>query len=205
MADTVESLERLRMLYGQPSERARLKELKTLDKHCRHFISLSPFVVVASAGANGRLDCSPRGDAPGFVRVLDNHTVLLPDRRGNNRVDTLSNIVEHPQVGLLFFIPGVEETLRLNGRAEVVLDDDLLAPSTVNDRAPRSGLKIAIEEVFLQCSKALVRSRLWDAEAQIERRSFPSLGQILADQIANTEDPEEIDRQLEVNKKESLY
>ena len=144
----IETVEELRSSYGEPSERAVKKSLDRLDRHCRRFIELSPFVVIASSGADGRADCSPRGDAAGFVAVLDDRTVLLPDRRGNNRADSLSNVVENPYVGLLFMIPGADETLRLNGRAALTTDPILLDPLAVNGRAPRSGLVVEVEEVL---------------------------------------------------------
>ena len=139
----IETAEQLRSSYGEPSERAARKSLDRLDRHCRRFIELSPFVVLASAGADGRVDCSPRGDPAGFVAVLDDRTVLLPDRLGNNRVDSLRNVLESPYVGLLFMIPGVDETLRLNGRAELTTDPALLEPLAVKGRSPRSGLVVS--------------------------------------------------------------
>ena len=150
----IETVEALRQSYGEPSERAVKKSLDRLDRHCRRFIELSPFLILASAGADGRVDCSPRGDPAGFVAVLDERTVLLPDRLGNNRTDSLRNVLENPHVGMLFMIPGVDETLRLNGRAVLTTDPALLEPLSVRDRAPRSGLVVEVEEVFLQCTKA---------------------------------------------------
>jgi len=146
----IETAEDLRSRYGEPSENAVRKSLDRLDRHCRRFIALSPFVVLATSGADGRADCSPRGDPPGFVAVLDDRTVLLPDRRGNNRTDSLRNILENPHVGLLFMIPGANETLRLNGRATLTTDPKRLEPLAVRGRAPRSGLLIEAEDVFLQ-------------------------------------------------------
>lgn len=174
---------RLRALYGEPHERAVRKQLSRLDRHCRNFIALSPFLVIASAGADGSCDCSPKGDAPGFVRVLDDRTLLIPDRIGNNRVDTLSNVLENPHVGLLFFVPGVNETLRVNGRVEITTDPALLEPMAVNGRAPKSGLLVTVVDAYLHCAKALIRSDLWNPERRIDRASFPSMGRMLADQI----------------------
>ena len=154
---------------------------------------------------DGRADCSPRGDAAGFVAVLDDRTVLLPDRRGNNRADSLSNVLENPYVGLLFLIPGVDETLRLNGRAALTTDPALLDPLAVNGRAPRSGLVVEVEEVFLQCTKALVRARLWADESRVDRKAaLPSFGQMLADHIG-LPDGEAIDRELRAKIRETLY
>jgi PPOX class probable FMN-dependent enzyme len=179
----IENVGDLRQMYGTPSERALKKEMTTLDRHCRHFISMSPFLTMATSGADGRLDCSPRGDAPGFVHVVDDATLLIPDRRGNNRVDSLTNVVEHGRVGLLFLVPGVNETLRVNGKARIIEETSTLEPLAAKGKTPKTGLLVDIEEVYFQCAKALVRSHLWDSDAQIERSSFPTLGQVLADQI----------------------
>jgi PPOX class probable FMN-dependent enzyme len=201
----IETVEELRSSYGEPSERAIRKSLDRLDRHCRRFIDLCPFVVLASAGADGRVDCSPRGDPAGFVAVLDDKTILLPDRRGNNRADSLTNVVENPYVGMLFLIPGVDETLRLNGRATLTTDPTLLEPLAVNGRVPRSGLVVEVEEVFLQCTKALVRSRLWADETRVDRKAaLPSFGQMLADHIGES-DGEKVDREIRARVRETLY
>ena len=204
-AHVIETVEELRSSYGEPSERAARKSLDRLDRHCRRFIGLSPFVVLASSGADGRADCSPRGDAVGFVAVLDDRTVLLPDRRGNNRADSLSNVIENPYVGLLFMIPGVDETLRLNGRAALTTDPALLDPLAVNGRVPRSGLVVEVEEVFLQCTKALVRAKLWADESRVDRKAaLPSFGQMLADHVG-LPDGEAVDREIRTKIRETLY
>ena len=201
----IETVEELRSSYGEPSERAVKKSLDRLDRHCRRFIELSPFVVLASAGADGRVDCSPRGDPAGFVAVLDERTILLPDRRGNNRADSLTNVLENPNVGMLFMIPGVDETLRLNGQARLTTDPARLEPLAVNGRVPRSGLVVEVEEVFLQCTKALVRSRLWADETRVDRKAaLPSFGQMLADHIGES-DGEKVDREIRARVRESLY
>ena len=201
----IETVEELRSSYGEPSERAVRKSLDRLDRHCRRFIALSPFVILASAGADGRVDCSPRGDPAGFVAVLDDKTILLPDRRGNNRADSLTNVLENPHVGMLFLIPGVDETLRLNGRATVTTDPTCLEPLAVNGRVPRSGLVVEVEEVFLQCTKALVRSRLWADETRVDRKAvLPSFGQMLADHIGEA-DGERVDREIRSRVRETLY
>ncbi|MCE2500445.1 MAG: pyridoxamine 5'-phosphate oxidase family protein [Dehalococcoidia bacterium] len=194
----------LRTVYPSPAPRAAQKVLAHLDIHCRNFIALSPFCVLSSSDGNGQADASPRGDPPGFVKVLDDRTLLLPDRPGNNQVDSLQNIVENPGVGLLFFIPGMNETLRVKGRAEITTDPDLLEPLTVGGRPPLSGLKVTVEEAFLHCGRALIRGRLWDADAQIERSSYPSYGQVLADQIAGADAREIDDDELEANR-QRLY
>lgn len=201
----IESAEDLRSLYGEPSELALRKSLDRLDRHCRRFIELAPFVVLASAGADGRVDCSPRGDPAGFVAVLDDRTILLPDRRGNNRTDSLTNVLENPHVGMLFLIPGVNETLRLNGRATLTTDPAHLEPLAVKGRIPRSGLLVEVEEVFLQCTKALVRSRLWAEESRVDRKTaLPSFGTMIADH-AGLADGEAIDRRLREKLRETLY
>jgi uncharacterized protein len=181
--DTIGSKAELRERYGAPSERSLLKEMTRLDAHCRNFIALSPFLVIATTGTDGLGDCSPRGDAPGFVAVLDDTTIVIPDRLGNNRTDSLRNIIDNPGIGVLFLLPGVNETLRVNGLARITTDAALLAPLAAQGKAPRSGLLVEVKQAYLQCGKALIRSKLWDKATQIERASFPSLGKILADQI----------------------
>lgn len=175
--------EEVRALYGEPSDLVQKKVLNRLDGHCQHFIRLSPFVVIASCDESGA-DATPRGDAPGFVAILDDRRLLIPDRRGNNRIDTLLNVIRNPQIGLLFMVPGINETLRVNGAGRIVTDQTLLEPMAVQGKVPTSGLEIEVAEAFFHCGKAMIRSRLWQADAQVERKSFPSLGRIVADQIA---------------------
>jgi PPOX class probable FMN-dependent enzyme len=194
----------LREVYRPPAPRAGQKVLDRLDVHCRDFIALSPFCVLSSSNADGQADASPRGDPPGFVKVLDERTLLLPDRPGNNQVDSLQNIVENPGVGLLFFVPGMNETLRVKGKAEITTDPGLLEPLTVSGKAPLSGLKVSVEEAFLHCGRALIRGRIWDAKAQIDRSSYPSYGQVLADQIAGA-DAREIDADEDKANRQRLY
>ena len=177
----------LRDVYREPRPRASQKVLDHLDVHCRRFIEMSPFCVLSSTGVDGRADASPRGDPPGFVKVLDEQTLLIPDRPGNNQVDTMQNILNHPVVGLLFFVPGMNETLRVCGSAEITTDEEILKPLSVGSKAPPSGLKVTIKDAFLHCGRALIRSRLWDPEAQIDRSDYPTYGQVLADQIAGAE------------------
>ena len=181
--DTIENPERLREVYGAPSERSLKKQLSRFDKHCRAFIARSPFLVIASSDPSGRCDASPKGDAPGFVEVLDDETLLIPDRLGNNRVDTIRNVLERPGVGLIFFVPGLNETLRVNGRARIITDAASLEPLAVNGKVPRSGILVSADEIYFHCGKALIRSDLWNPEKQLRRSEFPSLGRILADQI----------------------
>ena len=192
----VASREELRALYAQPKERTLRKELDHLDAHCRRFISLSPFVVLATTNPDGTADATPRGGDPGFVVVENDRTLLLPDRPGNNRLDSLSNVVANPGVGLLFLIPGVDETLRVNGTAAIHDDDELRARFT-EGRPPATVIAITVREAYLHCAKALMRSRLWDPEAQIERSKLPTLGEMLHDQLKSNEEPEPQDAMLE--------
>ncbi len=201
---TVSNQEELRDVYRPPAARAAQKVLDYLDIHSRRFIALSPFCVLSSSNADGQADASPRGDPPGFVQVLDEKTLVLPDRPGNNQVDSLQNIVENPGVGLLFFVPGMNETLRVKGRAEIITDRGSLEPMKVGRRTPLSGLKITVEEAFLHCGRALLRSRIWDSEVQIDRSSYPTYGQVLADQIAGA-NAQQIDADEDEANRRRLY
>jgi PPOX class probable FMN-dependent enzyme len=194
----------LRRNYGQPIERSKLKVLRRLDEHCRKFISLSPFVCLGTSGEDGA-DVSPRGDKPGFVQVLDDTKLGLPDWPGNNRIDSLANIVSSPKVGLLFLIPGVDETLRVNGRAEITSDPNLLARWEVNGKRPRSVLLITVEEAFLHCGKALIRSRLWHDDYKIRRSELPSYGRMLKDQIDICDSVEDIEASVAEGYRDRLY
>jgi uncharacterized protein len=202
--DLIENADRLHEIYGAPNERAIKKELRRLDRHCRAFIARSPFLVVASADASGRCDASPKGDMPGFVQVIDDTTLLIPDRLGNNRVDTLANLLARPGIGLIFFVPGINETLRVNGRAQVATDPALLEPLAVNGKVPRSGILVSVEEVYFHCGKALIRSDLWNPEKHVRRGEFPSLGRIIAEQIGGI-DAEEAERQTAESYRNRLY
>ncbi|GAB4578910.1 MAG: pyridoxamine 5'-phosphate oxidase family protein [Anaerolineales bacterium] len=172
------TLAQLEALYDAPLARSITKELDHISDHYRAFIEKSPFVIVATSGPEG-LDCSPRGDPPGFVRVVDEKTVLIPDRRGNNRLDTLKNLLHDPRISLLFLIPGIGETIRINGQAQLVTDPDLCASFSMNGKLPKCVIVVTVDRVYFQCQKALVRSRLWDVEAQIPRSDLPSTGEIL--------------------------
>ena len=172
----------LRALHPQPMLRATGKVLRALDKYCRRIISLSPCCVVSTQGPNGA-DISPRGDPPGFVHVLDDLTLLLPDRVGNNRLDTMTNLLVNPRISLLFLVPGMNETLRVNGTGRITDDARLLATSAVKDRAPKVGIVIAVEEALLHCAKALVRSALWDGSRHIDRSILPSYAQMLLEHV----------------------
>jgi uncharacterized protein len=179
------SAEVLRSLYAQPGERALKKQLGALDAHCRRFIELAPFLVIATVGAGKAMDASPRGGAPGFVKVRDERTLLIPDAPGNNRLDSLENIVATGRAGLLFLIPGVDETLRVNGAATLSLAAADLALCRDERRTPKLVIAVSVEEAYLHCAKALMRSRLWRAEARIDRASLPTMGQMINDQTGS--------------------
>ena len=179
MSTIVTSIADLEALYGHPVAAATVKEVERITPHYRRYIEASPFVSLATSGPEG-LDCSPRGDRPGFVRVHDETTLMLPDRRGNNRIDSLRNIVRDPRVALLFLIPGIGNTLRVNGRAYISVEPALLDSFAVDDKAPRSVTVIAVESVYFQCARALVRSELWNPTHHRRQADLPSAGQILA-------------------------
>lgn len=176
---TIDSIEQLDAWYGAPVPTSITKELDHVSEHYRQFIEAAPFVVIATSGPEG-LDCSPRGDPAGFVRVVDERTLMIPDRRGNNRVDSLSNIVRDPRVGLLFLIPGVNETMRVNGRAVLSIDPELCASFTMQGKVPRCVIVVTVEAAYSQCPKALVRSKLWDPAQFVDAAALPSAGQRLA-------------------------
>lgn len=199
----ITTVAQLEAVYGQALPRALLKELDHISDHYRAFIEKAPFVVVATCGPEG-LDCSPRGDPAGFVRVRDEKTVLVPDRRGNNRLDTLRNLIRDPRISLLFLIPGIGETLRINGRAEIVTEPELCGSFAMNGKAPASVLAVTAERVYFQCSKALVRSGLWRADAQIPRSELPSTGEILA-ALSEGVDAAEYDSAYPEHMKKTIY
>ena len=174
----------LREVFGPAMDLAVRKSLTALDRHCRDFIARSPFLCIGTSGKSGRADVSPRGDPPGFVQVLDDRTLIIPDRPGNNRLDTMSNILENPAVGLLFFIPGFDDTLRINGKATIVRDEALLAAAEVNGKRPVVAIRVDVEEAFLHCAKALKRARLWDPASRVDRRVMPTLGRMILEQTA---------------------
>lgn len=204
MTTRIDTLEQLQALYGEPHERSLRKELRYLSEPYQALLAASPFVVLATHGPDG-LDCSPRGDGPGFVRVVDAHTLLLPDRPGNNRIDSLRNIIHDPHVALLFLIPGVGESLRVNGRATISLEPELLALCAAQGKLPRSVLRISVDACYFQCSKAAVRSGLWDAARHVERASLPSAGDLLKAVMDAQFDVQAYEQQLQERLKTSLY
>ena len=200
----VTSIDALERLYGEPYGPSIAKETDRITAHYRAFIEAAPFFALASSGADG-LDCSPRGDTPGFVRVADEKTLLIPDRRGNNRIDTLRNILHDPRVALLFLIPGCGETIRVNGRAQISTDPALTQSFVVDGKIPRSVIVVSVDRIFYQCAKAIVRSKLWDASRHIDRKTLPSAGTILADLTQGKLGGAEHDRAAPERLKATLY
>ncbi|WP_158970682.1 pyridoxamine 5'-phosphate oxidase family protein [Chachezhania sediminis] len=203
--DFVETVDDLRKIYRPASEGARRKQLTALEPHSRRFLSLSPFAVVGTQGPDGLGDVTPRGDGPGFAQVLDDRTIALPDRPGNNRLDTLENILQNPAVGLIFMIPGMNETLRINGRARITVDPDLCAQLGMNGRPALSVMVVEIAEVYMHCSKAYIRSGLWKPDTWPDRKEMPTLGEILRDQTAIDADVQKLDAGLEENYRTQLW
>ncbi|WP_076407484.1 pyridoxamine 5'-phosphate oxidase family protein [Shewanella sp. UCD-KL12] len=186
----IEREEQLRELYAPAKGRSLDKQLDALEKHSINFIEHSPFVTVSTASSLGKLDCSPRGGKPGFIKVLNNSTLLIPDAKGNNRLDSLSNIIETGNIGCLFLIPGVDETLRVNGTARLSTSPEHLNLFTEDTKAPITCIELAVTEVFLHCAKALMRSKLWSLQSQIERSSFPTMGLMINEQLSVDSTPE---------------
>jgi PPOX class probable FMN-dependent enzyme len=198
------TIAQLEAIYGLPNEASTVKEVDHITPHYRTFIELSPFATLATSGPEG-LDCSPRGDVPGFVRVHDERTLMLPDRRGNNRVDSLRNIVRDPRVALLFLIPGAGNTLRVNGHAHLTTDADVLASFAVNGKSPRSVIVIAVQAAYFQCARAIVRSDLWNPENHVSADALPSAGKILAALSHDRVGGEEYDRAWPERARQTLW
>jgi len=205
MNDEITGEDALRAAYPRASEAVYQKELRFLDPHCRSFIALSPFLCIGTSRPDGLADVSPRGGEPGFVHVLDDRHLAMPDRPGNNRLDTLGNLVHAPAVGLLFFIPGIDEMLRVNGVARVVTTPELMARFVVDGKQPRSVLMVEVREAYLHCTKALKRSELWNPEKLVPRSALPSFGQMLKDQMNLPVPAEAIDTMLEEDARTTLY
>ena len=199
----------LRSMFEATHDLAAIKSQAYLDKHAQAFIKRSPFLCIGTQNLDGRADVSPRGDPVGFVQILDQHTLAIPDRPGNNRLDTLVNIIANPSVGLLFIIPGFEDTLRVNGRATLVADPEILKNMRINDRIPKLAIVVKVTEAFLHCAKAFRRSHLWSPDHFQDRREFPSLMNILLDQTtgapSNDDEMRELDEGLEEGYKKTLY
>jgi PPOX class probable FMN-dependent enzyme len=199
----------LRAKMGGVSDLAARKTLARLDKYARTFIERSPFLCIGTSDENGNADVSPRGDPPGFVRILDDHTLIIPDRPGNNRVDTMQNIIANPQVGILFLIPGIDDTLRVNGKAWIIDDPAELAPAAINGRPPKIGIKVKVEEVFFHCAKAFRRSKLWDQSSHVDRGFLPGLAHMVMEQAraceVDTTESDEIEAEIQEEYKTGLY
>ncbi len=190
----IRTIEELEQVYGEPGEASLVKVTDRITPEYRALIEASPFVALATSGPEG-LDCSPRGDKPGFVRIHDNRTLMLPDRRGNDRVDSLRNVVRDPRVGLLFLIPGSGTTLRVNGTAIISVQPDFLESFTTENKAPRSVLVISVEAIYFQCARAIIRSELWNPEKRVNPKTLPTPGQILATLSENRVGGENYDRE----------
>lgn len=200
----IETVEQLRKIYKPSSGRAAVKVLYKLEKYSCQFISLSPFLVISSMGADGLSDISPRGEGPGFVEILDNTTVAIPDRPGNNRLDTFTNILSNPAVGLMFLIPGVDEVLRLQGDAEIRDDENLKMKFEVNGKRPSAVIVVKAKEIYLHCAKAIMRAELWEENAKIDRSIMPSMGQMMKEQIGSM-GPAETQEEMVAQNKKVLY
>jgi len=200
----VTTMEQLQSLYGERNPAAIAKEIDFINGSYSKLIEAAPFVAIATGGPEG-LDCSPKGDAPGFVRILDDKTLALPDRPGNNRIDGFRNILRDPRIALLFLIPGIGETLRVNGRASISIDPELMQSFAVNGKLPRCVLVVHVESIYFHCSKAIVRSKLWEETTKIERRSLPSTGTIIAELSKGQLGGEEYDRAAPAKIRTQLY
>ena len=200
----VTSVEQLERVYGEPYGPSIAKEADRITAHYRAFIEAAPFFALASVGPDG-MDCSPRGDPAGFVRVHDERTLLIPDRQGNNRIDTLRNLLIDPRVALLFLIPGCGETIRVNGRASISVDPALAQTFVMNGKTPRAVIVVTVDRIYFQCAKAIVRSKLWDASRHVDRKSLPSAGTILADLTGGKIGGEAHDRAAPERLKATLY
>ncbi len=200
----ISTIEQLEAIYGSPNEASTVKVADRLTRAYRVLVEKSPFAALATCGPEG-LDCSPRGDLAGFVRIHDDKTLMMPDRRGNNRVDSLRNIVRDPRVALLFLIPGSGTTLRVNGRAHLSVDPQLLASFAMEGKAPRSVIVMAIEELYFQCARAIVRSDLWNPDKCVDPKTLPTPGEILAGMSDNTVGGEKYDREWPARARASLW
>ena len=200
----IATIEQLEAIYGQPNDASTVKVADRVTPQYRVLIDKSPFAALATCGPEG-LDCSPRGDLAGFVRVHDEKTLMMPDRRGNNRVDSLRNIVRDPRVALLFLIPGAGSTLRVNGRAQVSADAGLLASFGMEGNAPRTVIVMTVDEIYFQCARAIVQSELWNPDRHVDPKSLPTPGQILAEMSENLVGGEDYDRAWPERARQSLW
>lgn len=203
--DFITSRHELRTLYKQPGDNALRKEQPGLDAHCRGFIARSPFVLIGSSDRDGNADVTPKGDRPGFAAVLDDRTIAIPDRPGNNRLDTLENILVNPAVGLLFLIPGMDETLRVNGTARITTNATLRERLAAEGKPPVSVTMVEVKAAYLHCAKAFMRSELWHPQTWPDRALLPTLGQILKDQLSLPDTAAHTDRWLAGVYRESMW
>ena len=203
--DTITDPQVLREHFGEPLHIAVAVEKPHLDKHHKHFIKHSPFICIASAGSDGQPAVSPKGDAPGFVKVLDDKTLLIPDRPGNNKVEGFGNIVENPKVSLIFFIPGIMETMRVHGTAEIVRDTELLEHGKVGTKLPATATLIKVTKAYMHCGKALIRSELWDPGKHIAKGIIPPFGQVIKDQSGVPKTKQEVQGIVEQEYQDNLY
>jgi PPOX class probable FMN-dependent enzyme len=203
--EVVTSEAQFRAITGDPTERALKKQLTALDRHCRAFIEKCPFLLISSCSAGGNMDVSPRGDPPGFVRVLDDETLAIPERPGNRRADTFRNILENPHVGLIFLIPGKQETLRMSGVATIVRDHWVRAPMAVSGKLPEFAIVVRVNEVFFHCAKCVIRSKLWEAASWPDIASLPTHAQLLVEQGKLDISIEQMQSIIERNERERLY
>jgi PPOX class probable FMN-dependent enzyme len=204
--DVVRTLDELRAIVGQPGERTLLKEQRRLDAHTRAFIAHSPMLLMATAGSDGTCDVSPKGDAPGFVLTLDDQRLVIPDRPGNKRLDGMQNLLANPRIGLLFIVPGRQETLRVNGRASITLDPALLDRLAVDGKRPLVGIGVEVEQVFMHCAKAFLRSRIWQPEHWPAADVLPGMARVLFDQIRPPgQTVEDYERDIDEGNRTRLY
>ncbi|HDZ74624.1 MAG TPA: pyridoxamine 5'-phosphate oxidase family protein [Aurantimonas coralicida] len=201
----IATIEALRALYGSPSVRAAQKQLPRLDAHAKAFLGRSPFMLIGSSSPGKLPDVSPKGGEPGFAAIIDDTHIAIPDRPGNKRLDTYENLLANPIVGLLFLLPGMDETLRVNGTAEIRTDDELLDRCAYEGKRPISVLLVEAKEVYFHCAKAFMRSGLWDADKQIDRATMPTLGAMLKDQIGLSGEIQDIDREMVERYKVTMY
>ncbi len=204
-ADILTTAEQLRSVIGYPSHRVLAKHVAALDAHCRAFVARSPFVLIASANGAGSMDVSPRGDPPGFVQVLDDKTLAIPERPGNRKADTFSNLIQNQRVGLLFLIPGKQETLRVSGTAAIVRDQWLRDRLAVHDKTPELALAVTVEEVFFHCAKCVIRSQLWSAGSWPDLAGLPTLAQAMVDAGRLAETPEQMQALIDEDIRQRLY
>lgn len=206
--DEISSVEALRQLYDSPMKLAVKKQKCELDRYSRQFLELSAFSILATSDSNGNMDCSPRGDYPGFIQILDDEIIAIPDRPGNNRLDSLNNIIENSNVGLLLLVPGFKECLRINGKAVISINDDLIRRAEYKGKLPKSIIVISIREIYFHCAKAITRAKLWESEFHVDRSVMPRLGKILMEQVnpsSSEEDIKKVEDLIEERAKTTLY